>query len=52
MLLIQVCLIYSVVLVSGVQHSDSVLYIYVYVFFRFFSAIGYYKTLSIVPSTL
>ena len=35
-------------LVSGVQQSDSVLYIYIYIyiyifFFRFFSLIGFYK---------
>ena len=31
--------IYKVVLVSSVQQSD----IYIYIFFRFFSHIGYYK---------
>ena len=40
-------------LVSGVQHSDSVIYISIYIsFFRFFSLIGYYKILSIVPCAI
>ena len=43
-------LIYNVALVSGVQQSDSVLYISV--FFRFFSLIGSYKILSIVPCAI
>ena len=35
------------VLVSGVQHSDSVIHIYMYLFFfRFFAMIDYYKILS------
>ena len=38
----------NVVLVSGVQQSDSVMYIYVF-FFIFFSIIVYYKILNIVP---
>ena len=38
------------VLVSGIQQSDSVLYMCIYIFlFRFFSIIGYYKILSVVP---
>ena len=46
----EVELIYNVTLVSGVQHSDSVIHIYIYTFFfRFFSLIGYYKIFSIVP---
>ena len=79
-------MIYNVVLASGVQQSDSVLYIYVYIyvyiyiyidiyvyiyiyiyryicvyiyiyiyidnFFRFFSIIGYYKILNIVPCAM
>ena len=74
---IEVQLIYIVVLVSGVQQSDSVIhihtyiyiyiyihiyihiyicvYIYVYIyifFFRFFSLVGYYKMLSIVPCAI
>ena len=49
----EVHLIYSVVLVSGVQQSD----IYIseslfFFFFRFFSHIGYYKILNIVPCML
>ena len=53
--LIEVQLIYNIVLVSGVQQGDSVLYIYVCVyifFFRFSSIIGYYKTLNIVPCAI
>ena len=42
---IKVQLIYNIVLVSGVQQSDSV----IHVFFRLFSIIGYYKTLNTVP---
>lgn len=34
-------------LVSGVQHSDSVIHIHMYLFFlRFFAMIAYYKILS------
>ena len=40
-------LTYNVVLVSGVQHSDLVIYIDIF-FYRFSSLIGYYKMLSIV----
>ena len=43
--LIEVWLIYSVVLVSGVQKSDTF-------FFRFFSIIVYYKILNIVPCAI
>ena len=47
----------SVVLVSGVQQSDSVIYIYIRThicifFFIFFSLRGYYKILSIVPCAI
>ena len=45
--LIEVQLTYNVVLVSGIQQSDSVLYIYI-LFFRFFSITDYYKILNIV----
>ena len=48
---IEIYLIYNV-LISDVQQSDSVKHIYVCIyifFFRFFSIIGYYKILSIVP---
>ena len=38
-LLTETYLIYHVVLVSGVQHSDSVTRVYLF-FFRFFSLIG------------
>ena len=43
---IEVSLICSVVLVSGEQQSDSVTRV---CFFRFFSLIGSYKILNIVP---
>jgi len=39
--------IYNIVLVSGVQQSDSD--IYVYFFLAIFSIIEYYKLLSTVP---
>ena len=49
--------IYNVVLVSYVQQSDSVIHIHTHThihvfFFRFFSLIGYYKTLNIVPCVI
>ena len=44
-------LVYNVVLVSGIQ-SDSFIYIYIFFFFRFFSIVGYYKILSIVPCAI
>ena len=51
--LIGVELIYNVVLVSGVQQNDSVIHMYTYLFFfRFFSIIGYYKILNVVPCAL
>ena len=50
---IEVWLIYNVALVLSVQRSDSGIYIYIYIFFsRFFSIIGYYKILSIVPCAI
>ena len=42
-------MLYNVVLVSGVQHSDSVIHIHIFFFFRFFSHIGHYRILSSVP---
>ena len=42
-------------LASGVQQSDSVIYQYTHIyifFFRFFSHIGYYKILNIVPCAI
>ena len=43
----------NVSIVSGVQQSDSVLYIYMYLFFfKFFSHLGYYRILSSVPCVL
>ena len=47
---IGVQLIYNVVLVSGVQQSDSV--IYIYEIFRFFFHIGYYRLLCSVLSAI
>ena len=45
--------IYNVVLVSGVQHSDSVICTHTCLFFsRFFSIIGYYRVLSRVPCAI
>ena len=48
MFLIEVLLIYNFVLVSGVQHSDSVIYI----LFQICSLIVYYRILIIVPSAI
>ena len=39
-------------LVSAVQQSDSAIHTYISIFFRFFSLIGYYKILSIVPCAI
>ena len=47
---IKVQLIYSVVLISGIQQSDSI-YIYI-VFFIVFSIIGCYKILNVVPCAI
>ena len=52
---IEVQLIYSVVLVSNRQQSDSIIHTHIHVyifFFRFFSIIHYYKILSIVPCVI
>ena len=43
---------YNVMLVSGVQQSDSVLHTHIPIFFRFFALISYYKILSIVPCAI
>ena len=48
-LFIEVQFIYNVVLVSGIQQSDSLTDIY---FFRFFSIIVYYKILNVVPCVI
>ena len=45
---IEVQLIYHVVLVSGVQQSDSVIYIIYLFVFRLLSLIGCYKILNII----
>ena len=38
-------LINSVMLVSGVQQNDSVIHMYMYLFFKFFSHLSYYKSI-------
>lgn len=48
LLLVEVCLIYSLMLASGVQQSDSVIHARVFSL-RFFSFRVYYKMLNIVP---
>ena len=45
-------LIYHVVLVSGVQQSDSAVHIHIYIPYRFFSHIGYHRILSRVPCAI
>ena len=49
--LIEVELIYNTVLVSSVQQSDSIIHKYIF-FFRFFSIVGYYKKLKIIPCAI
>ena len=49
--LIEVELIYNIVLVSSVQQSDSIIHKYIF-FFRFFSIVGYYKKLKIIPCAI
>ena len=43
--------IYSVVLISAVQQSDSVIHIYTF-FFVFFSIVVYHRILNIVPCAI
>ena len=45
----EVKLIYSVVLISAVQQSDSFIHIYIYSFLIFFSIVVYPRKLDIVP---
>ena len=45
-------LIYNVVLVSGVQQSDSIIHIHIFILFRLFSHIGYHRILSRVPCAI
>ena len=45
-------LIYNVVLASGVQQCDSVIHIHIFILFRFFSHVGYHRTLSRVPCAI
>jgi len=43
---------YNIVLVSGVQQSDSIIHMYTYILFHLIlPIIGYYKVLNIVPCT-
>ena len=43
-------LIYCVLLISGRQQSNSVIHVSALcIFFRFFSIIGYYKVINVVP---
>ena len=49
---IEVELIYDVVIVSGVQQSDSVIHTHISIFSRLFSLIGCYKISSIVPCVI
>ena len=39
-------MIYNVVLVSGVQQSESVIHVHISTLFRFFSHIGHYRVVS------
>ena len=36
-------------LVSGVQQSDLVIYIHIYIFINLFSIVGYYEILNTIP---
>ena len=40
------------VLISGVEQSDSIIHIHVTMFFKFFSHLGYYGTVSRVPCAI
>ena len=42
-------MIYSAVLVSGIQKIDSAMHMHIFMLFRFFSHIGYYRILSQFP---
>ena len=50
--LVEVWLVCNVGLVLGVKQGYSVLHTYMSMFFRFFSLIGYYRLMSIVPCWL
>ena len=53
LLLLKIQLIYNVVFVSGLQQSDWAIHTHTHTFFsRFFSMIGYYKILNIVPCAI
>ena len=49
---VEVQLIYNVVLVSGVQQSDQVSYIYICILFQIFAIVGCYKILNMVPCAI
>ena len=52
LIFVGVQLIYNIVLVSGVQQSDSVIHVHISIFVRFFSHVGYYRILSKVPCAI
>ena len=45
-------MLYNVILVSGIQQSEAVIYIHVHTPFRFFSHIGHYRALSRAPCAI
>ena len=49
-ILVEIQLVYNIVLVSGIQQSDSV--IHIHNLFRLFSIISYYKILNILPCAI
>ena len=49
---IEVWLIYSVVLISTLQESDSVTHIHIYILHIFFSIMVYRRILNIVPCAM
>ena len=49
--LIEVYLIYNVVLVSGVQQSDSVIY-YIYILFHILFPYGLLQDINIIPCAI
>ena len=46
---IRIQLIYNVMLISGLQQSDSIIYTHVSIYVNFFSYIDYYRILGRVP---
>ena len=45
-------MIYNVVLISGVQQSDSVIHIHIFILFQILSHIDYHRILNIVPCAI